>query len=78
MHKCIIWPQDLPDNSVVSLSGRDKYVPSAQIAAHLRQLKPSVKVLVWKEALHGTFQYRPDLLRELCAHTLCWNTEKRE
>ena len=51
----MLWPEDMPTNSLVVLSHNDDLVPSPLVAAHLAEAHPTACVLYHPTAGHGGF-----------------------
>ena len=54
-HELMLWPEDMPANSLVVLSHNDDLVPSPLVAAHLAESHPGAVVLYHPTAGHGGF-----------------------
>lgn len=49
----MLWPEDLPENSLVVLSGKDDLVPSQYVMAQLKEAQHPAKVMYHKKHGHG-------------------------
>lgn len=49
----MLWPEDMPHRSVVSLSVNDDLVPANLVAEHLHSTKSSAVVMTHPTAAHG-------------------------
>jgi len=49
----MLWPEELPERSLVILSGKDDLVPSEMVAAQLRESKHPAHVLYFEKLGHG-------------------------
>jgi hypothetical protein len=58
-HTLMLWPWELPNPSVLVLSGKDSLVPSELVSKHLEGAPPHVHVLQHPDLHHGHFLVRP-------------------
>ena len=49
----MLWPDDMPQKSVVSVSAHDDLVPAKLVADHLRCVKSPAIVMTHPTAAHG-------------------------
>ena len=49
----MLWPEELPERSLVILSGKDDLVPSEMVAAQLRESKHPAQVMYYEKLGHG-------------------------
>ncbi|GAQ85404.1 hypothetical protein KFL_002330140 [Klebsormidium nitens] len=62
-HKVMVWPDQLPKNRVVFLSGRDQIVPSKEVKMQLE--RNGVRVIWNATARHAHFIFNSEAQREL-------------
>lgn len=55
----MLWPDELPNPSVLVLSGKDDLVPSTLVRKQLANSPPYVKVLMNENLYHGHFLFVP-------------------
>lgn len=65
--KLMLWPEELPERSVVALSGLDDLVPSSLVLRQLQVAGHPAKVLHHPEAGHGSILLMNDWQRALLA-----------
>jgi hypothetical protein len=58
-HTLMLWPWELPEPSVLVLSGKDALVPSELVWKQLENAPKHVHVLQREEMYHGHFLFRP-------------------
>jgi hypothetical protein len=58
-HTLMLWPWELPDPSVLVLSGKDSLVPSELVRAQLENAPAHVHVLERPDLYHGHFLFKP-------------------
>ncbi|CAL5226232.1 g9076 [Coccomyxa viridis] len=69
----MLWPEDMPPNTVICMSGEDRLVPNSFILRHLRAVDSSAQVVEDKDASHGAFllpqcyKWRRVILRGMAA-----------
>jgi len=69
----MLWPEDMPPNTVICMSGKDNLVPNSLILRHLRAVDSSAQVVEDKDASHGAFllpqccEWRRVILRGMTA-----------
>jgi len=54
----MLWPEEMPPDTVICLSGADRLVPTDLVLLHLKAAKSSAKLLQIvenRDASHGTF-----------------------
>lgn len=49
----MLWPEELPEKSVVILCGKDDLVPSEMVAAQLRESRHPAQVMYYDKLGHG-------------------------
>lgn len=49
----MLWPEDMPQKAVVSVSAHDDLVPAKLVADHLRCVKSPATVMTHPTAAHG-------------------------
>lgn len=52
-HALMLWPEDMPQKSVISVSAHDDLVPAKLVARHLQSVKSPAKVITHPTAAHG-------------------------
>lgn len=58
-HTLMLWPWELPDPSVLVLSGKDELVPSELVRRQLDGAPDHIHVLSHEDLHHGHFLFRP-------------------
>ncbi|CAL5226087.1 g8902 [Coccomyxa viridis] len=51
----MLWPEEMPPDTVICLSGADRLVPTDLVLLHLKAAKSSAKIVENRDASHGTF-----------------------
>ena len=54
-HALMLWPQDMPKASTVSISANDSLVPFDLVRAQLQNASSGTKVLIHPTAGHGAY-----------------------
>lgn len=65
-----IWPQDLPDETLIVLSGKDHLIPSELVKQQFSQSRTSIKVLCNELHPHGGFLFDMKSMNVVVDHVL--------
>lgn len=67
-HELMLWPEDMPQRSVISCSANDDLVPSHLVGAHLKAAKSPAKFMLHPTAAHGGIFLDKGYQRRLISH----------